>query len=320
MAMRISGPVSIIRPLDPKLLKELKLEGHGNSPTEDLIANINAAICASTVIWELGRLAVLRIGPDIVVKIAAKLDLNHLTILDHIRLHAPDLPIHNVLGVCMGPYERTYIWMDHVKGQPLDRLWPDFTEKQKLSVQAQLGTMFTRLRAIPRQPTASGDFPLGSGEPRRCKDRRRHMRESIHPIHTEDEFNKFLFDRPRSVCGHGHTTKDMIRSFMRTDHDIVLTHGDLHPRNIMVSLVQEPDEQRDSSSSGEVIYNPQLTGVVDWETAGWYPSYWEFAKALETIYPHDGLTDWWAYLPTMAIGSWGAEYAIDRMVEQYVWN
>lgn len=37
----------------------------------------------------------------------------------------------------------------------------------------------------------------------------------------------------------------------------VFTHGDIIPQNIMV------DE------------NYQVSGIVDWEAAGWYPDYWE---------------------------------------------
>lgn len=44
-------------------------------------------------------------------------------------------------------------------------------------------------------------------------------------------------------------------------HGIVFTHGDLRPDNIIVK-------------------NGRVTAIIDWEMAGWYPEYWEFAKAL----------------------------------------
>ena len=44
------------------------------------------------------------------------------------------------------------------------------------------------------------------------------------------------------------------------NHDrIVLTHGDLVPRNILVK-------------------NGRIVGIIDWEMAGFYPEYWEYAK------------------------------------------
>jgi len=47
----------------------------------------------------------------------------------------------------------------------------------------------------------------------------------------------------------------------KTPHAIVFTHGDLMDHNIMV---------RDG----------HITGIIDWEAAGWLPEYWEFTTAL----------------------------------------
>jgi len=40
----------------------------------------------------------------------------------------------------------------------------------------------------------------------------------------------------------------------------VFTHGDLNPSNIFVC-------------------GDKVVGIIDWETAGWYPSYWEYTSA-----------------------------------------
>ncbi|KAB8264687.1 kinase-like protein [Aspergillus pseudonomiae] len=47
-------------------------------------------------------------------------------------------------------------------------------------------------------------------------------------------------------------------------HDIVFTPGDLNPRNILAE-------------------NGKITGIVDWEIAGWFPEYWEYTKAHYTV-------------------------------------
>ncbi|KAK0186165.1 kinase-like domain-containing protein [Armillaria mellea] len=44
-------------------------------------------------------------------------------------------------------------------------------------------------------------------------------------------------------------------------HDIVFTHGDLWDHNIMVD-------------------QDHITGIVDWEWAGWLPEYWEYTSIL----------------------------------------
>ncbi|KAK1912775.1 hypothetical protein P3342_004711 [Pyrenophora teres f. teres] len=40
----------------------------------------------------------------------------------------------------------------------------------------------------------------------------------------------------------------------------VFTHGDLHSTNIIAS-------------------GDKVVGIVDWETAGWYPAYWKYTTA-----------------------------------------
>ncbi|SPJ78902.1 uncharacterized protein FTOL_07293 [Fusarium torulosum] len=47
------------------------------------------------------------------------------------------------------------------------------------------------------------------------------------------------------------------------DIPICFTHNDLCPPNILIS--KGPD--------------PTVVGIIDWEQAGWYPSYWEYCKA-----------------------------------------
>jgi aminoglycoside phosphotransferase (APT) family kinase protein len=57
-------------------------------------------------------------------------------------------------------------------------------------------------------------------------------------------------------------------------HTIVFSHGDLRPPNIIV---------RDG----------HVAAILDWELGGWYPEYWEFAKAFQVEH---FITDWPTYI------------------------
>lgn len=57
-------------------------------------------------------------------------------------------------------------------------------------------------------------------------------------------------------------------------HEIVFTHGDFRPPNIIVK-------------------DGRVSAIIDWELSGWYPEYWEFAKAFFLEY---FTNDWAPYL------------------------
>jgi len=64
----------------------------------------------------------------------------------------------------------------------------------------------------------------------------------------------------------------MLLSFLKDDHRIVLTHGDLQPRNI-------------------VVQGDKVTGIIDWEFGGWYSEYWEYVKGTDLR----GCEGWWRH-------------------------
>ena len=74
---------------------------------------------------------------------------------------------------------------------------------------------------------------------------------------------------------------DMVRAM--PVHDVLLTHSDIAPRNILV---------RDG----------KIVAILDWELSGFYPEYWEYVKAL--------------YLPDWE-DSWIRERVVDKIMKPY---
>jgi aminoglycoside phosphotransferase (APT) family kinase protein len=110
-----------------------------------------------------------------------------------------------------------------------------------------------QIRSIPK--TAAPEYEISNAVGQACYDHRviagldcdEDRGDFIGPFPNEDEFNHALrCDAPPEVIHRG-------------GHKIVFTYGDLNMRNIMVE-------------------NGKVTGIVDWETAGFYPSYWEYTK------------------------------------------
>jgi len=94
----------------------------------------------------------------------------------------------------------------------------------------------------------------------------------------------------------------------------VMTHGDLHPRNIMVKW------EADQEDAGAMPQKRRLkvTGIIDWDLSGWYPEYWEYVRALSTVEMKGPLADWCEFLPTTAIGEWPVEFSIDLLISRWI--
>jgi hypothetical protein len=81
------------------------------------------------------------------------------------------------------------------------------------------------------------------------------------PYEGEEAFRAGIAKSLRA-CDANPAWTEVAISFVQAmpKHDrIVLTHGDLVPRNILVR-------------------NGNVVGIVDWEMAGFYPEYWEYVK------------------------------------------
>ncbi|MCJ1437622.1 hypothetical protein MMC27_007009 [Xylographa pallens] len=79
------------------------------------------------------------------------------------------------------------------------------------------------------------------------------------PFKTISDFHRYL---RRGVEGHQEQSaeiKDLIKVHEGT-WPICFTHADLSSLNILAR-------------------GDEVVGIVDWETAGWYPSYWEYTSA-----------------------------------------
>lgn len=87
----------------------------------------------------------------------------------------------------------------------------------------------------------------------------------IGPCDSEDEFDDYLLS---TASSHSFPTQEeyeetltAARKLHTLSHRIVFTHGDLALHNILV-------------------HNGHVSGLIDWESAGWYPEYWEFTTPL----------------------------------------
>jgi len=267
----------------------------GLAPASDpsnLAQLILERVVAGKKIWGLTGRAVFDIGEGVVVKIGGDLDHDEAGAMRFLAERAPSLPAPRCMGlITIG--KKSLLFMTKIPGDTLERRWATLNTESKVDIRRSLDEAISILRSIEkpeRQP-----FGSSSG---RCRDIRMSDRYTESPVHDEVAFNKFLLTSPQPRISSSY--KSWIASMLRTDHRIVFTHGDLHPRNILV--VDSPD--------GGV----RLSGIIDWEASGFYPEYWEHLKALNTRDVRDE-SDWWTHLPSSVIG-YDQEIAVDRLLER----
>ncbi|ETS85118.1 hypothetical protein PFICI_03143 [Pestalotiopsis fici W106-1] len=172
----------------------------------------------------------------------------------------------------LGAYEldgTAHILMSFEHGKLLYEFWQDASESEKEAVIGKLQHYLKEMRGIKgdyvggfnRNPCRAGEFEWDF-------DKTDHK---YGPYADEDGFNHGIAEAlsraspkpdvedPESPeYNRMYTIQQLVHSLR--GHDIVFTHGDLHPGNILV--------QDDLN----VV-------ILDWNTAGFYPAYWEWYKA-----------------------------------------
>lgn len=158
------------------------------------------------------------------------------------------------------------IEFEYIDGAQLDEAWPTLAASERETIADELARAikamqdaplpasgligsYQRLRAAPFRPDAWPDWPPYT------------------PTSSMTEF--FDWARRCALTGGISPTKwdSEIAPHIRFDSRIVLTHGDLFPRNILV---------RDG----------HLAAIIDWELAGWWPEEVEAAIVMQGIWRH----------------------------------
>lgn len=154
----------------------------------------------------------------------------------------------------------SFLLMAGLPGEKIGLMLPTMTDEQIQAVVQDLKKYTAELRQIPNKSGSGSaicnalgggilDWRIGDSQ-----------REEL-TCQDEAEFNQYL---TRDLPLNEDARKQILKTHS-VKHEIVFTHADLNPRNILV------DE------------NGKISGIVDWECAGWYPEYWEYTKAHFTV-------------------------------------
>ena len=235
---------------------------HAALATSSSLAELDQQFQRSTSKFlDTPRRKVFRLG-DVVIKFGLDVDVHEARTLRFIA-DSTSIPVPRVHDARIYDNGTTVIEMGYIEGTVIAEAWMELSQEQKKEVANQLRCLLLSLGEH------KGSY-IGGVEGGPAVDCRR-LRVQGGPFGSEREFNAFLCSDIVSVAPSIFRT--MIEQSMGTEHEIVLTHGDLNPRNILVK-------------DGKIV------ALLDWETAGWYPEYWEFVKFFNTLNTD---LDWYTY-------------------------
>ena len=236
----------------------------------------------------VGRKAVRVKGTNIVIKhlLISEVGATEVTNLQHIRKHSDSIPVPAPLGLISADV-RGFLFTSYVPGVSLEKAWPDLSSSAKAAIRDQLSGIMLEVRRLP--PTNEEHF-LGGDDPPYCLRIGREFQRSATCLRTEAEYHDFVVQRSQAC----EAMVKHVRASLRDDHGLVMTHGDLTPRNILISGIDDA----------------KVTGIIDWELGGYYPEYLEFVRSLDGILlgNRDECEDWPDYLPS-SIGVYSQEFA-----------
>lgn len=169
------------------------------------------------------------------------------------------IPVPRVITAFKSEKGCRYILMSRIPGVPLSNLFSELTEEQQRNITLQLRDYISELRTLRSpEPGYVGAVDLTPLHDERVHD------GPFGPFDNVAEFHKALRGGIDEKSGH-EELDNMIEQEKSRDYSCRMTHGDLSFRNI-------------------VTYGGKVTGIVDWETAGWYPDYWEYASAFYSFF------------------------------------
>ncbi|GAD98892.1 conserved hypothetical protein [Paecilomyces variotii No. 5] len=163
---------------------------------------------------------------------------------------------------------KTYIIMEYIPGDTLHKILPSLNQVEKAMICSLVKAAITELRSIPppdyfgmlnRRPYLDGVFWSEGLDPKISG-----------PFANQRDMNLAITEKLRATESDQYIRllQNMINQTLN-NHRIVFTHGDLQPKNI---LIERTSGGRDGCREFKI-------SLLDWESAGWYPEFWDFCNA-----------------------------------------
>jgi aminoglycoside phosphotransferase (APT) family kinase protein len=203
------------------------------------------------------------------------------------------IPIPKILDTYFGSdTDGDYSWllMTRIPGTQMGEVWPDMSEDARSNTIQDLTTIIDKLRNIPQNQSGW----IGSCSRGPAYDHRLDNISTCGPFPSVSDFHDFLV-APLQRCPKPELGAKY-RRYLTDNRPVVFSHADLSWENVLL----EP-------RSG------QVTGILDWEMAGFWPDWWEYRKAL--FGSRSKL--WWMSVVNEALQNFPEETEVDMDIEMF---
>lgn len=185
--------------------------------------------------------------------------------------------------------EPAWILMERIPGVQLGDGWPSMDEKLRERAIKELRGHLKELHAL--RPPVAGWIGSCTGGPAYCH--RINNLAPCGPFASVAEFHDYLVAPIKRCPRPEWVTK--YRDRLGDHYDTIFIHADLSRENILV----DPETGK-------------ITGIIDWEMAGFWPEWWEYRKAMI-----GSSKRWWAEMVDQVMDQYVTETLADMDIEMF---
>lgn len=176
-----------------------------------------------------------------------------------------DIPAPRVLGEYTLGRMQTAVsgyFMEKVEGETLASVWLGLSLIKRKRIADQIAEYLRVLRVVNATYIGGVEVDLPVRDEWLF-----YQHEPYGPFHSTDEFWEAITDSRELAVPVSPEALAALRRRMPECEPFTFTHGDLHTKNI-------------------IVQDDKVVGLIDWETAGYYPVWWEHAKFLHSVAVH----------------------------------
>jgi serine/threonine protein kinase len=195
-----------------------------------------------------------------------------------------------------------YLVMEKMEGVPLKGNLTKLTEEQTRKVAAQLHAFLNQLRRLRPPQQLEGMICSVDGGVVRDDKLDEYGIDGVGPFTSVAAYHDWRFTSTKanavSKVQATYDEVDVLRTILDDDYQVLFTHGDIYPGNILLKF------------SGDDV---NISAILDWETAGWRPEYWEYVKMM---YAMQGNNIWRDLVGIALDATYEKEKEIDDQCQQ----